>query len=248
MKAPFVSSGEPAKTPARILLVDDNDVLRRGLAQMLLREPDLIVAGEAGSRSEALAMMARLEPDLAMVDFGLKSGDSLDLVRDMRRRRPRFPVLLLTRRDDERQTERALRAGARGIVSKWASAQTVAAAVRSALAGGIQVATRSTGAAAPATPGQAQQEALLGGPPAALDPSRVGRILTRRELQVLELLGRGHDHDEIATHLQLSVKTIEVYLCNARRKLELPSFLALLCRAHDLYGGRPDESAGREET
>lgn len=244
MKTPTVSAGRRARSPARILLVDDNDVLRRGLAQMLLREPDLTVAGEARSYAEALAMMSSLDPDLALVDLGLKSGDSLDLVRVMRRRRRGFPVLLLTRRDDDRQTERALRAGARGLVSKWAPAQSVAAVVRAALEGGIQVATRSAGAADPASPDRRTERDAPGDHPTPLDRSHVRQVLTPREAEVLTLLGRGNDLEEIAAHLGLSVKTIEVYLSNARRKLDLPSYLALHCCAHALYHREPNGGTG----
>jgi len=239
MKLTTASSGRPDGSPARILLVDDNDVLRRGLAQMLLREPDFTVAGEASSSSEALALMASLAPDLAMVDMGLRNGDSLALVRTMRRRRPGFPVLLLTRRDDDRQTERALRAGARGLVSKWATAHTVAAVVRTALQGGILVATRSAGATAPLTAEHSAEPGAAEYSPKLPNLSHIRRVLTPRETEVFTLLGRGNDLEEIAAQLRLSLKTVEVYLSNARRKLDLPSFLALHCCAHDFCGQDP---------
>jgi DNA-binding NarL/FixJ family response regulator len=226
-----------AARPVRVLLVDANEVLRRGLALMIAREPGLTVVGEASSHLEALEMVTRVDPDLAMVDLGLSSRDSLELVREMRRRRRGFPVLLLTRRDDDRLTERALRAGARGLMSKWATAHAVAAAVRKVLAGGICV--------APAIGGFADRGTLGASPPIS-EPHLVQQVLAPREIEVLILLGRGNDHTEIAAELGLAVKTVEVYLSNARRKLGLPTFLALHCWAHNLYGREQGTHAGGE--
>jgi two-component system response regulator DevR len=220
-----------APRPGRVLLVEDNDVLRRGLAQMIGRERDLAVVGEAASRTEALELMARRSPDIALVDLGLKRGDSLALVRDLRRHRRGFPVMLLTRRDDDRQTERALRAGARGLVSKWATTQAVAAAIRVVLAGGVHLPP--------------------GGAPGATQPTPtrddVHRLVAPRELEVLRLLARGFNSSEIAAELGLNTKTVEVYLSNARRKLGLPGFMALHHLVRGLFAGEADAAAGGGE-
>lgn len=214
MKQCFVSPSQPG----RLLLVDDDPILRRGLAQMIARDGDLAVCGEASDTGQAVDLFARLAPDLALIDISRHSALSLQLVRDLRRLQPGFPALLLARATDHGQIERALRSGARGVISKWSSSREVCGAIRAVLAGSVYA------------PGHIDI-----GPdwPPSVKPAD---ILSGREMEVLGRLGRGHDRWEIASALALDAKTVSAYLCNIRRKLDLPSMLALHLRAHALYG------------
>jgi DNA-binding NarL/FixJ family response regulator len=230
-----ISSGQPVS----VLLVDSDPLLRRGLAQLIDREPDLTVAGEAATPAEALELLVRLDPDIALIDLALKGADSLALVRELRHLRPGFPVLLLTRGDEAGLAERALRAGARGVAGLCNPGSALIAAVHEILAGGIHIPGGSGGeglTAGPATIGPAHRPSR---PPATgwRDPAEV---LSQREMQVITRLGQGHDAWEIAAALGLGEKTIAAYLANIRRKLLLPNALALHVQAHVFYGRRPE--------
>ncbi len=229
----------PSGQPGRVLLVDGDTLLRQGLAQLIGREPDLTVVGEAATPAEALDALVRLHPDVALIDLALKGADSLALVRELRHLRPGFPVLLLTRGNDTGLAERALRAGARGVAGLQEPGASLIAAVREILGGGIHVPGGSGGEGlirGPVTLGHRPRPS----PPAATEWQDPAGVLTQREMQVMTRLGKGHDLWEIAAALGLGEKTIAAYLANIRRKLRLPSALALHLQAHALYGGHPE--------
>jgi DNA-binding NarL/FixJ family response regulator len=123
-------------TPQKeVLLVDDHAVVREGLAQLIGQCRDLKVCGKAGDAREALKALEACRPDIAVVDMSLPGADGLDLIREVRARRPSLPILVLSMHPEELYAERALQAGAQGYITKHEAAETVLGAIRRVLAG-----------------------------------------------------------------------------------------------------------------
>ncbi len=201
---------EPPAEPTRILVVDDHPIMRAGLAQLIAEEPDLAVCGEAADAHGALEAVETLQPDLAIVDITLKDSSGIDLIKDLRVRRPKLPVLVLSMHDEMFYAERALRAGARGYVTKSEVADRIIEAVRKVLAGEVYVSGKVA---------DKMISSMVGGrsDPKAFPIDR----LTDRELQVLELIGEGLQTREIAGRLHVSVKTVDAHREHIKRKLDL---------------------------
>jgi DNA-binding NarL/FixJ family response regulator len=190
----------------RILLVDDEPLVRRGLRQLLDGEPDLRVAGEATGVAEALDRATARSFDLAVMDISIGDGDGLELIKRLRARVPSLPVLVLSHQDEEVYAERVLRAGGRGYLPKQAPVETVLHAVRRVLEGHIHVSEDIADRLLETVAGWTGEE----------EPTPVDR-LSDRELEVYRLLGSGLGTRRIAERLQLSVKTIETH----REKIKL---------------------------
>lgn len=214
MPARRTRSQKPATK--RILLVDDHALLRRGLATLIASEPDLRVCAEATTRQAGLDAIAVAKPDLVITDLQLKDSDGLDLIKDLKQRYPRLPVLALSMHDEAIYAERALRAGARGYVTKQELDDTVLTAIRRVLAGEIHTSE--------AMSRRFTQKFMSGG---TLGKKDGLEALSDRELAVFQLVARGKTTREIAQSLRLSVKTIESYREHLKAKLELPSGAAL---------------------
>jgi len=205
---------------ARILIVDDHPIVRQGLVQMLGHEPDMEACGEAESAAEALKAIAAATPDAAIVDLSLKDSSGLELLKDIRVRYPRLPVLVLSVYDESMYAERALRAGARGYMMKEEAAEKVVTAIRRILAGQIYLS-------------EAMASRLLhvlvdGRPDAGLSPAE---RLSDRELEVFQLIGQGFGNTEIARRLHLSPRTVETYRGHIKEKLNLSGATELLQHA-----------------
>ena len=212
------------KRKKKVLLVDDHPVMREGIASVIEREPDLTVCGQAEDCEGALKAIADLDPDFAIVDICLKDGDGIRLVRDIRKRRPDLPVLILTMHGEAVYGERALQAGARGYVVKSEPARNIVDAVRLIMAGGIQVSERL-------------REKMLRAHIEAEEPQAgsAANVLSDREFEVFRMLGQGQPVREIAAQLRLSVKTIETYQERMKKKLRLDSNTELhKCAIHDV--------------
>jgi DNA-binding NarL/FixJ family response regulator len=196
-----------------VFLVEDHPVVRDGVARLINSEADLTVCGEAGDLDGARRGIATSSPDVVVIDLLLGDADGLDLVRSLKSERPEMPTLVLSMYKESLYAERALRAGARGYVTKLAPTETVLTALRRVLSGAIYVSE------AMAT---VLMSKLVGGsahePPAG-DVSR----LSDREFEVFRLIGRGVGPGEIATRLGLSVKTVESHRENIKQKLNLPN-------------------------
>jgi DNA-binding NarL/FixJ family response regulator len=190
--------------PIHVLLVDDHEVVRRGLRELLSDEPDIEVVAEAGGVDEALAVAMHVEPDVAVVDMRLGDGDGVTLCRALRSRPNPPQCLMLTAFDDEEAMVGAIMAGAAGYLLKLVKGQDVVTAVREVAAG------RSL-----------------------LDPLTTARVLdkmrnpphdelenlTERERAVLGLIGQGHSNREIAEQLFLAEKTVKNYVTSVLAKL-----------------------------
>jgi DNA-binding NarL/FixJ family response regulator len=211
-------SSKPAKSPratkTAVLLVDDHPILRRGLAELLNSEPDLRVCGQAHSPQTALAALRKDMPDLAIIDIGLQGGmDGLGLVKAIAREHPTILTLVLSMHDELVYGERALRAGARGYVTKQELDDTILIAIRRVLKGERYLSNKCASYFA--------DKFLECGPTAERDGS-VG-LLSDRELEVFRLIGAGRTTRQVASYLGLSIKTVESHLEHIKNKMAFQS-------------------------
>jgi DNA-binding NarL/FixJ family response regulator len=195
----------------RVLVVDDHPIVREGLAQMINREPDLAVCGDAADMHRALQLIEALKPDILIVDVSLEGPDGLDLLKHIRARDPSLPVLILSMHDESIYAERALRAGANGYIMKQEATDRVLDALRRILNHEIYVSARIA---------NKMLQQFVGATGSDRKHSSV-QDLSDRELEVLRLIGAGHATRQIAEELHLSVKTVETYQAHLKEKLTL---------------------------
>lgn len=188
-------------SPIRILLVDDHPMVREGLVARLQAVPRFEVVGEAGGRSDALALLARVLPDVVLMDVGLKDGNGISLGAEMLAAQPALKLLMFSMYDNPEYVQRALTAGARGYVLKDAPAQEIVTAIDAVAAGGTFLSAAVSGRL---FRGQAPKP-----------------VLTPRESEILSALGRGASSKQIARELDLSVRTVEAHRQSIKRKLDL---------------------------
>ncbi len=213
----------------RILLVDDHPLMRRGQADMLSREPDFEICGEAGSAREAMEAISKLKPDLVLVDMGLPDKDGLELIKDIQALHPGLRVLAMSMRDEALYAPRVLRAGGRGYVMKQDGPERLAASIRTALSGQVALSSRMAAK---------MLDSFVGG--AAKPESGPEAKLSDRELEVMRLFGEGWSTDEIAGRLHLSPKTVDVHRGHIKEKLGLkttPEFIRFAIRWVAAQGG-----------
>ena len=202
---------------ARVLLVDDHQVVRFGIGQLINQQPDFAVCGEAATASAAMQAIATLRPDVAIVDLSLDGSDGLELVKNINAQHPKLPVLVLSMHDEGLYAELALHAGAMGYVMKHEPVQNILAAIRKVRSGAIAVSE------ATATRLLVRQTRGSSATPA----SPIER-LTDRELQVFQLIGQWKGTRSIAAELHLSIKTVEYYREQIKEKLNLKNAAELM--------------------
>jgi DNA-binding NarL/FixJ family response regulator len=208
------------KAKARVLLVDDHPILRKGLAQMINQEVDLMVCGEAEDASKAFDAFANLQPDVALVDISLKRGNGIELIKNVKARYPDLPILVLSMHDEALYAERALRAGSLGYIMKEEATEQVLAGLRRVLAGEIFLSERMKS--------RMLQQLANGRGKVVVSPIEQ---LTDRELQVFRLIGEGRSTRQIAGELHLSVRTVEAYREYIKDKLSLKNSTELVQHA-----------------
>jgi DNA-binding NarL/FixJ family response regulator len=196
----------------RILLVDPQPLMRAGLAQLIAQEPDLVVGGEADTAAQALNLIAARRPDLVLADISLPGKNGLDLIKDIRVFHPQLPVLVFSMHDEALFAERVLRAGGRGYIMKREGGRRLLQAIRQVLGGQIYVSDQMSAKIL---------EIFSGRRSDAMDSPI--ELLSEREFEVFERVGRGEATREIAQRLSISVKTVEVHRANIKRKLKLKS-------------------------
>lgn len=200
----------------KILIVDDHPIFCFGMSELINKEEDLEVCGSIELMKKTSEAIARLKPDLVVVDISLKDGNGIDLVQEIKKEYG-LPMLVLSMYDESLYAERSLLAGASGYIMKQEAISLVVEAIRCVLRGDIyasstvkeKVFKRLTN----------QQTADSKSP---LD------ILTNRELEVFRLIGEGFSTKEIADRLHLSIKTIGTYRENLKEKLKLKHFTDLV--------------------
>jgi DNA-binding NarL/FixJ family response regulator len=213
-----------------VLIVDDHPILRHGIAQLITRESDFTVCGEAGSYDEALGLLTSREVDLMLIDLSLEGQSGLDLIRAVRERKPQVRCLVLSMHDERLHAERALRAGARGYLMKQEATRKIVAALRQVREGRIYLSESIA---------SDLLERLASG---ATPPADDTHGLTDRELEVLQLIGQGLKTGEIAKALHRSVHTVEAHRASIKRKLSLKTSGELAKAAFALTSSSPQKA------
>src|SRR5437016_1137742 len=184
-------------------------MMRQGLAQLVNNEPDLAVCCEAENAHQALAAIDKDPPDLVLADITLPDKSGIELIKDIQAIHPGLAVLVISMHDETLYAERVLRAGGRGYIMKQEGGKKLMQAIRQVLTGQIYVSENMS----------AKILAIFSGQrPSAQSPVEQ---LTDREFEVFQLIGQGQGTRQIAQHLHLSVKTVEVHRGNIKRKLQL---------------------------
>jgi DNA-binding NarL/FixJ family response regulator len=189
-----------------VFLVDDHEVVRRGVAELLEEEDDLSVIGQASSVSEALARVPALRPDVAVLDVRLPDGNGIELCRDLRSKLPELNCLMLTSFTDEQAMMDAVLAGAGGYVIKDIKGLELVSAVRAVGSGRSLLDTRAAAAL------MARLRASVEKPGPLAD-------LTERERTLLDLIGEGLTNRQIAERMFLAEKTVKNYVSRLLTKL-----------------------------
>lgn len=220
MDRPMKNPANKPKIKARVLLVDDHPLVRRGLTEMLNRAGDFHCCGEAESAVDAQKALLDLKPDLVLLDLRLRNSDGLDLLKDFKLQVPSIKVLVLSQLDEMTYAERALHAGAMGYVMKENATEEIMVAMRQVLAGELYVSPRV----------RVMAVRRMAGAKNTAEDNRATSVekLTDRELQILQLLGQGCTTKQIAGNLCVSFKTVESHRENIKRKLGLPDSAALV--------------------
>jgi DNA-binding NarL/FixJ family response regulator len=211
---------QPGQERAKVFLVDDHPLVREWLSQLIQREDDLAVCGEAEDTQEALHKIEQTKPDIVVADISLKNTHGLELVKDLQARLPSLPVLVLSMHDESLYAERVLRAGAKGYITKQEATKKILQAVRQVLSGQIYISEKMAS--------RMVHKMVLGR--ADNQKSPIER-LTDRELEVFQLIGRGQGTRRIAADLHLGVKTVESYRARIKEKLKLEDGTQLLQHA-----------------
>lgn len=191
----------------RVLVADDHAVVREGIKRIITEAGDLTVAGEAANGSELLARVTNGAWDLVVMDLAMPGMAGLEVLRDLRRFRPRLPILVLSMYPEEQYGLRALQAGASGYLNKGCPPDTLLAAIRTLLSG-KRYFSEDLG-----------QRLALHVDEVSLKPAH--DTLSNREFQVLRMLGSGSTVSEIARELSLSVKTVSTFRRRVLEKLGL---------------------------
>ncbi|MFC4907066.1 response regulator [Actinomadura gamaensis] len=190
----------------RVFLVDDHEVVRRGVAALLSAEPDLEIVGEAGTAESAIARIPTVRPDVAVLDVRLPDGDGVTVCREVRSRMPGLACLMLTSFDDDQALMDAVMAGAAGYVLKQIHGSDLVGAVRTVASGQSLLDPQST----------ARMLARIRHRQERRDPLAA---LTDQERQILDLIGEGLTNRQIGERMHLAEKTVKNYVSNLFGKL-----------------------------
>jgi two-component system, NarL family, nitrate/nitrite response regulator NarL len=207
-----------------VIVVDDHAIFRRGVAETLGRDQQLNIVGEGASRDEALELVGRLNPDIALIDLSMPGG-GIQATREIHARYPNVKIVVLTVSEEHDDVMQALQAGASGYVLKGISAEELLMVVRSIWAGEPYVAPRLG-------------FRLLSGMQSSHEEAKVEsgmEILTPKERQILELVGLGLNNEEIAQKAGIQIKTVKFHVSNLLDKLKLRNRvqLALFAQRND---------------
>lgn len=215
--------------PIRILIVDDHIILRAGLRMLIEAQPGMVVAGEAGNRSEALAVASREQPDIILLDLDLGGTNSLDFLRDMLAMAPAARLIVLTGVRDQEQHRRAVHLGAMGLVFKDRAADVLIKSIDRVYAGEAWL-DRSMMATVLAEMSLFRDEKKTGPESARIEQ------LTEREREIIKYVCQGLKNKQIAEKLFISESTVRNHITSILAKLELSDRfdLALFSYRHGL--------------
>ena len=223
MIKPSHQTTAPAKTAgqqSRIFLVDDHAMFREGLRQLIEREPDFTVCGDAADAGTALEGIHANAPDLVIVDISLGGTSGIDLIKEIKKMDEDLPVLVVSMHDESLYAERALRAGAMGFVMKHEPSKTVKAAIRKVLGGDLHLSEKMASAML--------GKFMRGSREAPASPLEA---LSDRELQVFRMLGQGKPVRLIAEEMSVTIPTINSFRNRIKEKLNFKSSTEVMLQA-----------------
>lgn len=200
----------------KIFLVEDHPLTRSGIMHIVDSEEDMFVCGEADNAAFAHQQIKELEPDIVIADISLVDSTGIDLIQMLRRDHISIPVLVVTMHDERFYIEKAFKAGANGYLFKRDSVNNVTDAIRQVMSG-------------KSYSSESVEDAMSTNSPHSVGgDSSIVEKLSRRELQIFELLGSGNNRKEIADKLNISLKTVESHVDNMRAKLNVSSGFELV--------------------
>ncbi len=204
----------------KVLIVDDHPIMRKGLASSLESEPGIEVTFQLEKAEDVLDVLTEHKLDLLIIDVSLPGMNGIELVKNVIFQNPDQKILVISRHEESLYAERALRAGAKGYIMKFESSETLLKAVRKVLNGGIYVSD------------ELNEKLLIN----AMQGKKDGTgssvdILSDRELEVFELIGRGKSSNEIADQLHLASKTVETYRSRIKEKMDFKNSTEMIFHA-----------------
>lgn len=194
----------------RIIIVDDHPIFRQGLKELINRQQNLVICGEAEDAPEAMRAIKKQIPDMVLTDISLKTTNGLELIRDIKVQHPNIPIVAISMHEESYYAERALRAGAKGYITKQQAPKEVVVAIEEILKGKPYVSSEMS---------KKMLTNLIDGK----NESEISPIycLSDREMEVFRLIGKGFGVSQIAEKLFLSVKTIETFRLHIKTKLNM---------------------------
>lgn len=204
----------------KVLLVEDHPMFREHLGQLINRELGMSVCGEADNIKDAMRLIEKTQPDIAIVDITLRGSSGLELLKDIKAQGLNINVLVLSMHDEELYAERALRAGAKGYITKNEASTEVVKAIRCVMQGEVYASKQMTARLLERMTHRRAGSDIIG-----------METLADRELEVFQMLGRGKSTREIAQTLNLGESTVETYRARIKEKLQLRSAAELYLRA-----------------
>lgn len=221
--------------PTRVLIVDDHPLIRKGLRALIDGQSDMKSCGEAADANEAHVQVDQTNPDVVIVDISLPGNSGIDLIRDLKVRHPKLPMLVLSMHDEMLYAEQAMRAGARGYVMKQEPPERLIEGLRTVMKGELFVSQRMA---------STMLNTFVAG--SARTNGRSGmELLSVRELQVFEGIGTGMSTQQLGQQYNISPKTIETYRMHIKRKLGLTTGNELV---HAAVRWMEREAAGKTST
>jgi DNA-binding NarL/FixJ family response regulator len=224
---------------AKVLVVDDHPLVREWLANLLNQQSDFQVCGEATNGAEAIKLIEKTKPDVAIVDISLEGGSGIELIKKIKTGHPGLVTVVLSMHDESLYAERVLRAGARGYVMKREATKQIIPAIRHVLEGKLFVSDKFLAS---------MTERLVEWNAAGETP--VGQ-LSSRELEVFQMIGRGMETRQIAEAMHISFKTVQSFCARIKDKLMLANATELLREAvlwqeaNGAIGGKAGEPGER---
>ncbi|MCB1278595.1 response regulator transcription factor [Prosthecobacter sp.] len=204
----------------KVLLVEDHPMFREHLGQLIDRDLGMSVCGEADNIRDAMRLIHETQPDIAIVDITLRGSSGLELLKDIKAQGLDINVLVLSMHDEELYAERALRAGAKGYITKNEASTEVIQAIRCVMKGEVYASRQMTAKLLERMTQKRGNSELAG-----------LETLADRELEVFQMLGRGRSTRDIAQTLNLGESTVETYRARIKEKLQLRSAAELYLRA-----------------
>jgi DNA-binding NarL/FixJ family response regulator len=204
----------------RVVVVEDHPMFREQLVHLIEKEPDMEVCGEADNVPEGVTLIREKKPHVVILDITLKNSNGLELLKDLRANGIDVPVLVLSMHEESLYAERALRAGARGYITKSEASSRVLAALREVLHGELYLDAK--------TMARIVRRAVAAKKEEPLNPIA---LLSDRELEVFDLLGRGRTTREIGARLRVGLTTVDTYRARIKEKLRLENGARLFAEA-----------------